>query len=64
MRLGRLLCLIGWHKWRRLPNELGCFGAGLEWFERWECERCPATADRVRGAARGQDCRQVHHNKE
>lgn len=44
-----VLCCIGLHRWRKVPDMLGCYGMGLEWFEAWECSRCPATADQVRG---------------
>ena len=58
--IGRLLCLVGLHRWRCTPDQLGSHGMGLEWFERWECERCPATADRLR---RGGSY-QVHKTRE
>jgi hypothetical protein len=43
------LCHIGIHRWKKLPDQLGCYGMGLEWFNCWECERCPAKADQLRG---------------
>ncbi len=43
-----LLCWLGFHKWKEIPDSLGGFGMGLEWFQCWECERCPATADQLR----------------
>lgn len=45
----RLFCFIGLHSWKRLPDELGGCGMGLEWFEQWECRRCLSKFDRVRG---------------
>ena len=58
--IGRLLCLVGLHRWRHTPDQLGSYGMGLEWFECWECERCPATADQLR---RGGSY-QVHKTRE
>jgi len=44
-----LPCCFGWHKWRRVEDRLGYYGMGSEWFECYECERCPAVADQLRG---------------
>lgn len=44
----RLLCRLGLHRWRRLPDSLGTYGMGLEWFENWECAHCPRTFDQLR----------------
>lgn len=52
MSVDKLLCYFGRHRWRRVDDMLGCFGMGLEWFECWECARCPATADQVRASPR------------
>jgi hypothetical protein len=41
-------CLM-FHKWKKVPDQLGYYGMGFEWFECWDCERCEATADQVRG---------------
>ncbi len=51
MTLRRLLCIVGLHSWVRQPNELQCYGMGLEWFERWDCA-CGAVRDRLRGDRR------------
>lgn len=39
---------------------LGEFGMGLEWFQVWECRRCPATHDRLRDG----QCAKTHRNQE
>lgn len=44
----KLLCLIK-HKWEKRPNELGCYGMGLETFEMQQCARCLQWRDRVKG---------------
>ena len=45
-----VLCRLGLHRWKKEPDQLGCYGMGLEWFECWRCRRCPATADCLRGS--------------
>jgi hypothetical protein len=64
-----MLCWLGFHKWRRLPDMLGSYGMGLEWFQCWECERCSATADmlrndRQRNGRRSYRSYQVHPTRE
>ena len=43
-----ILCRLGFHLWKREMDQLGSYGMGLEWFECWQCRRCPAEADRLR----------------
>lgn len=45
--IGKLLCLIGLHRWKRLSNQWNCYGMGMEAFECWECERCPRTFNQL-----------------
>lgn len=54
-----ITCRFGFHKWSRLPNQLGSYGMGLEWFKCWECVRCGATADELR-ESRGVKSYMVH----
>lgn len=61
--LSKCLCWVGLHRWRKTPDQLGNYGMGTEWFECWECERCPATADQLRGGT-GWKSYQVHSTRE
>lgn len=38
-----------WHRWEKRPNELGCYGMGLETFEMRQCEKCHRWQDRLKG---------------
>jgi hypothetical protein len=51
-RSGRLSCQFGLHRWIPQPDQLGCYGMGLETFEVWHCGDCPATCDRLKGLQR------------
>lgn len=44
----KLPCVIK-HQWEKRPNELGCYGMGLEVFEMRRCARCGQWQDRLGG---------------
>jgi hypothetical protein len=42
-----MTCMLR-HRWKSRPNELGCYGMGLETFEMQQCVRCGTWRDRVK----------------
>ena len=44
-----VLCLLGYHKWKKIPDQTGQFDHGYEWMESWDCQHCQTTSGYMKG---------------